>query len=131
MSDIDPEELEAYAERTGIPLTAPTAEPTPPAEVVVVGEPITLDLGSGAAAWDDSELVNAWDAAAEEFKVRHSAIRFVSRADLCVSCITLVLVLGWTRSPPPKPSANPSPAQHTAHPSTSPTLLANSSLTAY
>jgi hypothetical protein len=69
MSDIDPEELEAYAERTGIPLTAPTAEPTPPAEGVVVGESITLDLGSGAAAWDDSELVNAWDAAAEEFKV--------------------------------------------------------------
>jgi hypothetical protein len=69
MSDIDPEELEAYAERTGIPLTAPTA--SPPAEIVaVVGEAITLDLGNGAAAWDDSELVNAWDAAAEEFKVR-------------------------------------------------------------
>lgn len=70
MSDIDPEELEAYAERTGIPLTAPDPDPDPDPQVVLVGESITLDLGSGAAAWDDSELVNAWDAAAEEFKVR-------------------------------------------------------------
>lgn len=76
MSDLGSDDLEAYAERTGIPLTAPTAGPaTPPPEVIVVGEAITLDLGSGTAAWDDSELVNAWDAAAEEFRV--GPVRFI------------------------------------------------------
>ncbi|GHJ84919.1 hypothetical protein NliqN6_1321 [Naganishia liquefaciens] len=64
MSDLGSDDLEAYAERTGIPLAAPAA-------AAVVGEAITLDLGSGSAAWDDSELVNAWDAAAEEFKLHN------------------------------------------------------------
>jgi hypothetical protein len=66
MSDLGSSDLETYAERTGNPLAAP--DDVVPA--VVVGEAITLDLGSGSAAWDDRELVNAWDAAAEEFKVR-------------------------------------------------------------
>ncbi|KAJ9095699.1 hypothetical protein QFC21_005571 [Naganishia friedmannii] len=78
MSDIGSDDLEMYAERTGIPLTLPTRNPTqtPSApitqeEVVVVGESITLDLGTGSGAWDDSELVNAWDAAVEEFKLHN------------------------------------------------------------
>lgn len=97
MSDIDPEELEAYAERTGIPLTAPAA--LPPAEIVVaaVGEAITLDLGNGAAAWDDSELVNAWDAAAEEFRVRRSSWPFCLCLMFSGSCIILVREHGWIK----------------------------------
>jgi hypothetical protein len=67
MSDLGSSDLETYAERTGIPLAAPDDVPA-----LVVGEAITLDLGSGSAAWDDRELVNAWDAAAEEFQVRIS-----------------------------------------------------------
>jgi hypothetical protein len=76
MSDIGSDDLEMYAERTGIPLTLPVRNPTLASsapvtqeEVVVVGESITLDLGTGSGAWDDSELVNAWDAAVEEFRV--------------------------------------------------------------
>ncbi|KAJ9114718.1 hypothetical protein QFC22_005594 [Naganishia vaughanmartiniae] len=78
MSDIGSDDLEMYAERTGISLTLPPRDSaqTPSApitqeEVVVVGESITLDLGTGSGAWDDSELVNAWDAAVEEFKLHN------------------------------------------------------------
>lgn len=80
MSDIGSDDLEMYAERTGIPLTLPTRDSAQASsapinqeeEIVAVGESITLDLGTGSGAWDDSELVNAWDAAVEEFKVSYS-----------------------------------------------------------
>ncbi|KAJ9117064.1 hypothetical protein QFC24_006523 [Naganishia onofrii] len=79
MSDIGSDDLEMYAERTGIPLTLPARNatqasslaPVTQEEVVVVGESITLDLGMGSGAWDDSELVNAWDAAVEEFRLHN------------------------------------------------------------
>ncbi|KAJ9111363.1 hypothetical protein QFC19_001131 [Naganishia cerealis] len=78
MSDIGSDDLETYAERTGIPLTLPTVDPAssssvqvPREEVIGVGESISLDLGTGSGAWDDSELVNAWDAAVEEFRLHN------------------------------------------------------------
>jgi hypothetical protein len=105
-------ERRLHRRSTSQPRTAISPMTTIPTSPLQIPLSFAGEHGDPAAAWDDRELVDAWDAAAEEWKVSFHLVQTTTssthahdpiltyRTLFTPSYITQVPVHGWTKRPP-------------------------------